>query len=96
MFDPNRAAYNGDVDTVSFYAEANGRPIACSVSREALLDHARKSGGSGEELLDIFHDNSSAVGRLAKRKFETNALEPNGSILIRAVDLTSSPRRTAR
>ncbi|RYD85874.1 MAG: DUF1488 domain-containing protein [Sphingomonadales bacterium] len=88
VFDPNRAAYDGSVDTVSFYAEANGRPIACSVSREALLHHARKSGGSGEELLNIFHDNSSAVGRLAKRKFETNALEPNGSILIRSADLT--------
>ncbi len=92
-FDPNRAAYNSGIDTVSFHAEANGLPIACSVSREALLDHARRSGGSGEELLEIFHDNSSAVGRLAKRKFETNALEPNGSILIRSADLATPPRR---
>lgn len=88
MFDPTRAAYNGSLDTVSFYAEANGQPIACSVSGEALLGRARKSGCSGEELLDIFHDNSSAVGRLAKRKFEANALEPNGSILIRSADLS--------
>lgn len=73
---------------MSFYAEADGRPIACYVSREALLNYACKSDGSGQELLDIFHDNSSAVGRLAKRKFETSAFEPNGSILIRSADLS--------
>ena len=88
MFDPNRAAYDGSVDSVSFYAEGDGQPIACSVSREALQDHARTSGRSGEQLLDIFHDNASALGRLAKRKFQTRAFEPNGSILIRSVDLS--------
>ena len=88
MFDRNRAAYNGGVDAVSFYAEADGRPIACSVSREALQHYARKPGGSGADLLDIFHDHSNAVGRLARRKFEINALEPNGSILIGPADLS--------
>ena len=87
MFDANRAAYDRGADSIAFHAEANGGPIACSVSREALQAYARTSGSSGEQLLDIFHDNSSAVGRLAKRKFEANALEPNGSILIGSADL---------
>ena len=87
MVDSNRAAYDRGADSIAFHAESRSGPIACSVSREALQLYARTSGSSGEQLLDIFHDNSSAVGRLARRKFEANALEPNGSILIRSADL---------
>lgn len=83
------AKWNLAFSTVDFVAdvadEDGARVIVCRVSREALEDRLRQSDES--DPLDMFKLLKSDLRALAENKLMAGDLEPDGSVLIRSLDL---------
>ena len=71
---------------VRFPADDRGRPVVCRISREALDDKYRVTGGrAASEAAFLKH--RSEIESEANRKYQLGLLEPDGSVLIRSDDL---------
>src|SRR5262249_5900712 len=82
------ARYDFDRDIAAFEGIANGEPIECAISREALEDHF----GADDELdvegrLEVFRRNRSLIEQLAREKFLTWPVEKPNSTLIGTLEL---------
>ncbi len=76
--------YVFDREVVVFWGQDGETRVRCEISREALDDHF---GGDGKDKLEVFIANRRAIEREARRKYVAGQTEPDGSLLIRTIDL---------
>jgi Protein of unknown function (DUF1488)/Fic/DOC family len=76
--------YIFDREVVAFWGRDGETRVRCEISREALDDHF---GGDGKDKLDVFRANRQAIEEIARRKYLAGQTEPDGSVLIRTLEL---------
>ncbi len=72
-------------DVVVFWGMDRDHRIRCAISREALDDHFH---GDNRKKLEVFRENSRAIEEIARRKYLSGRVEPDGSVLVRTADIT--------
>ena len=72
-------------DAVVFCGLDRGQRIRCAVSDEALNDHFR---GDHRNKLEVFRENRLVIEEIARRRYLSGNLEPDGSVLIRTADIS--------
>lgn len=70
---------------VTFYGQDGPRRIKCKISREALDDHFSDRGRLRPE--DAFLRRRRDIEAIARRKYLTGQIEPDGGVLIRTLEL---------
>ena len=83
-FPASEERYSFDRGVVVFWGQDGEARVRCEISREALDDHF---GGDGKDKLEVFSANRRAIEQEARRKYLAGRTEPDGSILIRTMDL---------
>lgn len=81
------AAHDFDRECVNFRAVENGIVVKCSISEEALQEMTGSTSHDPAELVIMFEEHAFDIGEIAEEKLNANALEPDGSIFIRAADI---------
>ena len=76
--------YNSDRGVVIFWGQDGRKRIRCEISREALDDHFD---GNDKNKLEVFRANSHSIEEIARQKYLTGQTEPDGSVLIRTLEL---------
>ena len=77
-----RYIFNREV--VVFWGQDGDTRVRCEISREALDDHFH---GDNKDKLEVFRANRRAIEDIARRKYLAGQTEPDGSVLIRTVEL---------
>jgi hypothetical protein len=72
-------------DVVVFWGMDRNHRIRCAISREALDDHFH---GDNRKKLGVFRENSRAIEEIARHKYLSGRVEPDGSVLVRTADIT--------
>jgi hypothetical protein len=67
-----------------FWGLDRNQRIQCVISEEALDDHFS---GDNRNKLEIFRANRQAIEDIARRKYLSGRVEPNGTVLIRTADI---------
>jgi Fic family protein len=73
-----------DREVVVFWGQDGEKYVRCEISREALDDHF---GGDGKDKVEVFRANRRAIEEVARRKYLAGQMEPDGSVLIRTLEL---------
>jgi Protein of unknown function (DUF1488)/Fic/DOC family len=73
-----------DRGVVVFWGQDLDTPVRCQISRKALDDHF---GDDGKDKLQVFRANRKAIEEFARKKYLTGQIEPDGSVLIRTLDI---------
>jgi hypothetical protein len=73
-----------DRGVVVFWGQDLDTRVRCQISREALDDHF---GDDGKDKLQVFRANRKAIEEFARKKYLTGQIEPDGSVLIRTLDV---------
>ena len=79
--------YDPDRDVVLFSGKTASGEIACAVSVETLEDCFEAKGSGERAVLKTFRTHRDAIENIAARKYIEQRMEPNGSILIRSIDV---------
>lgn len=58
--------------------------MQCAISQEALDDHFH---GDNKDKLEVFRANRKAIEEIARGKYLAGQTEPDGSVLIRTLEL---------
>jgi Fic family protein len=80
--------YDFTRDTVFFTGQDGPKIVRCAVSEEALADHFVDGG----DPLQVFRAHRPAIEAIARRKYLSGQVDPDGRILIRTADLPSRTR----
>ena len=80
--------YDFTRDTVFFTGQDGSKTVQCAISEEALADHFIDSGNP----LQVFREHRSAIEAIARRKYLSGQVDPDGRVLIRTADLPSGTR----
>ena len=83
-FPDPREAYIFDREVVVFWGQDGETRVQCAISREALDDHFN---GDNKDKLEVFRANRQAIDEEARKKYLAGATEPDGSVLIRTLDV---------
>ncbi len=70
---------------VTFWGQDGNARVKCKISREALDDHFSERDKLRSE--DAFKKYRTEIEAIARRKYLTGQLEPDGSVLIRTLEL---------
>ena len=82
---PNpQEAFIFDRETVVFWGQDGETRVHCAIRREALDDYFK---GNNEDKLEVFKANRQVIEEAARKKYLAGAIEPDGSVLIRTLDL---------
>ena len=73
-----------DRGVVAFWGQDADTRVRCEISQDALNDHF---GGDGKEKLQVFRANRKAIEDFARKKYQAGEVKPDGSVLIRTLDL---------
>ena len=84
-FPAPEARYDGARDVVEFWGLDRDQRIRCAISEEALNDHFH---GDNRNKLEVFRENRLAIEEIARRKYLSGQVEPDGSVLIRTADIS--------
>jgi len=76
--------YNPDRGVVIFWGQDGRKRIRCEIGREALDDHFDRN---NKNKLEVFRANSHSIEDIARQKYLTGQTEPDGSVLIRTLEL---------
>lgn len=71
---------------VTFWGQEGKERVRCRISREALADHFSDSDRLRPDA--AFKKHRSEVEALARRKYLLDQREPDGTVLIRSLDIT--------
>jgi len=85
-FPDPREVFVFDREVVVFWGQDGEKRIECAISREALDDHFN---GDNRDKLEVFRANRQAIEEEARKKYLSGATQPNGSVLIRTLDLAA-------
>jgi hypothetical protein len=83
LFPAREERYDNSRDVVAFGARDRAQRVPCVISQEALDDH---SNGDRQNKLDVFRQNHPAIEDIARSKYLSGHVEPDGSVLIRTKD----------
>jgi transcriptional regulator with XRE-family HTH domain len=75
--------YDSTRMVVSFNGKDGDKIIKCAISREALEDHF----GDGKNPLKIFKEHHERIEHEARRKYISQQLEMDGSVLLKTNDI---------
>jgi hypothetical protein len=67
-----------------FWGQDRAQRIRCAISREALDDHFQ---GDNRNKLEVFRENRPAIEGIARSKYLSDHVEPDGTVLIRTADI---------
>ena len=73
-----------DREVVVFWGQDLDTRVRCEICQEALDDNFK---GDGKDKVQVFRANRKAIEEFARKKYLEGQLEPDGSVLIRALDL---------
>ena len=76
--------YDTGRDAVVFWGLDRDQRIRCIISEEALDDHFR---GDNRIKLEVFRENRPVIEEIARRKYLSGHVEPDGTVLIRTTDI---------
>jgi hypothetical protein len=69
---------------VVFWGIDRDKRIRCAISQEALDDHFH---GDNTNKIAVFRENLAAIEEIARRKYLSGRVEPDGTVLIRTADI---------
>ena len=81
----NDAEHSAESEAVAFWGDDGKTRVRCRISREALDDHF--SNGDRLRPEAAFKKHRPEIEALARRKYILGEREPDGSVLIRTLDL---------
>jgi Fic family protein len=84
VFPAPEERYDSGRDVVVFWGLDRDQRIPCAISREALDDHFR---GDKRKKLEVFRENRPTIEEIARRKYLSGRVEPDGTVLIRTADI---------
>jgi Protein of unknown function (DUF1488) len=58
--------------------------VRCEISRQALDDNFK---GDAKDKMQVFRANRKAIEEFARKKYLAGQIEPDGSVLIRTLDI---------
>jgi Protein of unknown function (DUF1488)/Fic/DOC family len=73
-----------DREVVVFLGQDASTRVRCEISKQALDDNFA---GDGKDKLQVFRANRQAIEDFARKKYLAGQTEPDGSILVRTLDL---------
>jgi hypothetical protein len=76
--------YIFDREVVVFSGQDGSTRVRCEISRQALDDHFH---GDNKDKLEVFRANRKAIEEIARGKYLAGQTEPDGSVLIRTLEL---------
>jgi hypothetical protein len=76
--------YDTSRDIVVFWGQDRTQRARCAISTEALGDHFH---GDERHSLDVFRKNSPVIEEIARDKYLSGRVEPDGTVLIRTADI---------
>jgi Fic family protein/predicted transcriptional regulator len=85
VFPAPEERYDASRDVVVFWGQDRTQRIRCAISREALDDHFP---GDGSDKLEVFRENRLTIEDIARRKYLSGRVEPDGAVLIRTADIS--------
>jgi len=77
-------SYNSSRKVVSFWGQDGEKRVNCAISEEALDDHFA---ADNKDKMAVFRANRRAIEEIARRKYLEGRTEPDGSVLIRTLEL---------
>jgi transcriptional regulator with XRE-family HTH domain len=84
VFSDAGAHYDPARMVVVFRGKDGDKTVVCAISREALDDHF---GGDNKDTLKAFKAHRERIEHEARRKYLAGRVEPDGSVLIKTMDL---------
>jgi uncharacterized protein DUF1488 len=90
IFDSGKIHYDPIHDWVRFYASDDGKQVSCAVTKEALMDRERLQKADEPLLIDAYRRSRQAINAIATRKYDTDQVESDGVVVVRANDLSPS------
>jgi Protein of unknown function (DUF1488) len=84
IFHAPEERYDSNRDVVVFWGLDRNQRIQCVISEEALGDHFD---GDNKNKLETFRSNRQAIEDIARRKYLSGRIEPDGTVLIRTADI---------
>jgi hypothetical protein len=79
-------SYDFSRDTVFFTGLDGAKKVQCAISEEALADHFER----GAQPLVAFRAHREAIESLARRKYLSGQVDPDGHVLLRTADFRLS------
>jgi Protein of unknown function (DUF1488)/Fic/DOC family len=76
--------YDTGRDVVVFWGVDRNQRVRCAISQEALDDHFH---GDNRNKLEVFREHRVAIEEIARRKYLSGRVEPDGTVLIRTADI---------
>jgi Fic family protein len=76
--------YDIERGVVVFWGIDRDKRIRCAISQEALDDHFH---GDNRNKIAVFRENLAAIEEIARRKYLSGRVEPDGTVLIRTADI---------
>jgi hypothetical protein len=88
--EPVAAVYDDERDIVTFVGKDGARLVRCLVTREALRALARRRTETAKEMLNAYRSYTSAIHRIAIRKYEQRQLDLDGSVFVLQRDVATA------
>ena len=85
--DHARIAHDFKRGAVKVHADDGEKPIAYRISDGAIQDHTHVRTADPAALIGLYLQHSGAFDAAADMKFTLHQLEPDGSILVRSLDV---------
>ena len=84
IFPAPEERYDASRDGIVFWGQDRAQRVRCALSREALNDHFH---GDNRNKLEVFRENRPAIEYIARSKYLSDHVEPDGTVLIRTEDI---------
>jgi hypothetical protein len=85
IFPAPEERYDASRDGIVFWGQDRAQRVRCALSREALNDHFH---GDNRNKLEVFRENHTAIEDIARSKYLSGRVEPDGTVLIRTADIS--------
>lgn len=86
QFDNPPARYESGRHVVTFVGKAQGHPVTCAISREAIDDYFRMSNADNKEYVEKFMEKRSTFEKLARIKYLKSPVDEPEAVLIETMD----------
>jgi hypothetical protein len=84
IFPAPEERHDASRDVIVFWGQDRAQRVRCAISREALDDHFH---GDNKNKLEVFRENRSAIEEVARSKYLSGRVEPDGTVLIRTASV---------
>ena len=84
IFPAPEERHDASRDVIVFWGQDRAQRVRCAISREALDDHFH---GDNRNKLEVFRENRPAIEDIARSKYLSGRVEPDGTVLIRTADI---------